>query len=37
MNGSNLLYLLEKQGRKAKIDIKEAKQSLGLKDKWAST
>ena len=24
MNGSNLLYLLEKQGRKAKIDIKEA-------------
>ena len=37
MNGSNLLYLLEKQGRKPKIDIKEAKQSLGLKDKWAST
>jgi restriction system protein len=29
MNGANLLYLLEKHGRKAKIDIKEAKKILG--------
>ncbi|HXC99664.1 MAG TPA: restriction endonuclease, partial [Verrucomicrobiae bacterium] len=29
MNGANLLYLLEKHGRKAKIDIKEAKRILG--------
>jgi restriction system protein len=28
MNGSNLLYLLEKHGRKAKIDLKEAKKVL---------
>jgi len=31
MNGANLLYLLEKHGRKAKIDIKEAKKILGDK------
>jgi len=31
MNGSNLLYLLEKHGHKAKIDIKEAKVILGEK------
>lgn len=31
MNGANLLYLLEKHGRKAKIDIKEAKMILGEK------
>jgi restriction system protein len=28
MNGSNLLYLLEKHGSKARIDIKEAKRLL---------
>ena len=26
MNGANLLYLLEKHGYKAKIDLKEAKE-----------
>jgi restriction system protein len=31
MNGANLLYLLEKHGHKAKIDIKEAKLILGEK------
>jgi restriction system protein len=31
MNGANLLYLLEKHGRKAKIDMKEAKRILGEK------
>lgn len=30
MSGSNLLYLLEKHGHKAKIDIIEAKKMLGL-------
>jgi HJR/Mrr/RecB family endonuclease len=29
LNGSNLLYLLEKHGTRAKIDIKEAKRILG--------
>ena len=28
LNGSNLLFLLEKHGHKAKIDLKEAKQVL---------
>ena len=28
VNGANLLYLLEKHGHKAKIDLKEAKQAL---------
>lgn len=28
MNGGNLLFLLEKHGHRAKIDIKEAKQIL---------
>ena len=28
MNGANLLYLLEKHGRNAKIDLKEAKELL---------
>ena len=28
MNGANLLYLLERHGRKAKIDLKEAKELL---------
>lgn len=28
MNGANLLYLLEKHGHKARIDIKEAKETL---------
>ena len=28
MNGSNLLYLLEKHGKHAKIDISEAKKIL---------
>jgi restriction system protein len=32
LNGSNLLYLLEKHGHKAKIDLKEAKQLLGEKE-----
>jgi len=32
MNGANLLYLLEKHGRKAKIDIREAKRILGEKE-----
>lgn len=31
MNGSNLLYLLEKHGHKAKIDIREAKKELKSK------
>jgi len=31
MYGANLLYLLEKHGRKAKIDIREAKKILGEK------
>lgn len=31
MNGSNLLYLLEKHGHKARIDIKEAKKQLNAK------
>jgi restriction system protein len=31
MNGANLLYLLENHGRKAKIDLKEAKWILGEK------
>jgi restriction system protein len=31
MNGGNLLFLLEKHGHKAKIDIKEAKRILGEK------
>lgn len=30
MNGANLLFLLEKHGHKAKIDIKEARNMLGL-------
>jgi restriction system protein len=33
MNGANLLYLLEKHGTHAKIDIREAKKILGEKDK----
>ena len=28
MNGANLLFLLEKHGHKARIDIQEAKQAL---------
>jgi len=28
MNGANLLYLLEKHGHKARIDLKEAKELL---------
>ena len=32
MNGANLLYLLEKHGRKAKIDMKEAKRILAEKE-----
>jgi restriction system protein len=28
LNGANLLYLLDKHGHKAKIDIKEAKKIL---------
>ncbi len=31
LNGSNLLYLLEKHGHRAKIDLKEAKQILSEK------
>lgn len=31
MNGSNLLYLLEKHGHKARIDTKEAKKQLSAK------
>ena len=31
MNGGNLLFLLEKHGHKAKIEIKEAKRILGEK------
>ncbi len=31
LNGSNLLYLLEKHGHKAKIDLREAKKILGEK------
>lgn len=30
MNGANLLYLLEKHGHKAKIDLKEAKKMMGI-------
>ena len=33
LNGSNLLHLLGKHGHKAKIDIKEARKTLNLKDK----
>ena len=33
MDGANLLYLLEKHGHKAKIDIKEAKKALNLNEK----
>lgn len=33
LSGTNLLYLLEKHGYKAKIDIKEAKKNLGFADK----
>ena len=32
LNGNNLLYLLEKHGHKAKIDIQEAKRILAEKD-----
>jgi len=32
MNGANLLYLLEKHGRRAKIDLKEARVELGGKE-----
>lgn len=28
MNGANLLYLLEKHGHKAKIDLKEARMNM---------
>ena len=31
MNGGSLLFLLEKHGHKAKIDIKETKRVLGEK------
>jgi len=33
LNGSNLLYLLEKHGHRAKIDLREAKKILAEKDK----
>ena len=33
LNGSNLLYLLEQHGHKAKIDINEAKKILGEKER----
>ncbi|MFA5119009.1 MAG: restriction endonuclease [Candidatus Omnitrophota bacterium] len=33
LNGNNLLHLLEKHGHKAKIDVKEARKTLDLKDK----
>jgi restriction system protein len=33
LNGSNLLHLLAKHGHKAKIDIKEARKTLNLKDR----
>ncbi len=33
LNGSNLLSLLEKHGRKARIDLKEAKRVLGEREK----
>lgn len=33
LNGSNLLYLLEKHGHHAKIDLREAKKILAEKDK----
>jgi restriction system protein len=33
LDGSNLLYLLEKHGHHAKIDLREAKRILGLKEK----
>jgi len=33
LNGSNLLHLLEQQGHKARIDLKEAKKILEEKDK----
>jgi len=32
LDGSNLLYLLEKHGQHAKIDLREAKKILGLKE-----
>ena len=32
LNGSNLLFLLEKHGHNFKIDIKEAKNTLGIKN-----
>jgi restriction system protein len=35
LNGSNLLHLLAKYGHKAKIDVKEARKILNLKDKEA--
>lgn len=34
LNGSNLLYLLEKHGHHAKIDLKEAKKILSDKEKY---
>ena len=33
LNGSNLLHLLGRHGHKAKIDVKEARKMLNLKDK----
>jgi restriction system protein len=33
LNGSNLLSLLEKHGKRAKIDLKEAKRVLGEREK----
>ena len=33
LNGSNLLYLLEKHGHHAKIDIREAKKILAEQEK----
>ena len=36
LSGNNLLYLLEKHGYKAKIDIKEARKILGLAEKVRS-
>jgi len=32
LNGANLLYLLEKHGRRARIDLKAAKQELGQQE-----
>jgi len=31
MTGANLLHLLEKHGFRAKIDIREARQQMGLR------